>query len=194
MTNKHIETETTCPASRKEWRAWLQENHATSQSVWLIYYKMKSGMRTLSWSEAVDEALCFGWIDSTARPLDDEKYMQFFTRRKPNSVWSKINKGKVQQLMEQGLMTPAGLKIIETAKQNGSWTILDEAEELVIPPDLEQGFEDQPGSKDYFLSLSKSVRKAILQWLVLAKRPETRQKRIQEIAELAAQRRKPKQF
>ncbi len=188
------ETETFCPASRQEWRAWLQENHAKSQSIWLIYYKMKSGKPSLSWSEAVEEALCFGWIDSTARSLDDEKFMQFFSRRKTNSVWSKINKGKVQQLIDQGLMTQAGFDSIETAKQNGSWTILDEVEELVVPADLEQGFEDQPGSKDYFLSLSKSTRKAILQWLILAKRPETRQKRMNEIVELAAQRRKPKQF
>jgi uncharacterized protein YdeI (YjbR/CyaY-like superfamily) len=194
MTNKQLETATFCPASRHEWRAWLQENHATSQSVWLIYHKMKSGKPSLSWSEAVEEALCFGWIDSTARPIDGDQYMQFFTRRKAKSVWSKINKGKVQQLMDQGLMTQAGLDSIEIAKQNGSWTILDEAEELNIPKDLEQGLEDQPGATDYFLSLSKSVRKAILQWLVLAKRPETRQKRINEIAELAAQKRKPKQF
>ncbi len=151
-------------------------------------------MPSLSWSEAVDEALCFGWIDSTAKTLDEQTFMQFFCKRKPNSVWSKINKAKVQRLMDEGLIMQAGYESIETAKQNGSWTILDEVEELNIPQDLEEAFESRPGSKDFFLSLSKSVRKSILQWLVLAKQQATRQKRISEIAERAAQRLKPKQF
>jgi len=142
----------------------------------------------------VDEALCFGWIDSTARPIDDEKYMQFFCKRKPNSVWSKINKEKIKRLIDAELITEAGFESIEIAKQNGSWNILDEVEELIIPEDLEKEFETKPGSKDFFLSLSKSVRKAILQWLVLAKQPATRQKRIYEIVELASQKLKPKQF
>ncbi len=187
-------TESVCPASREEWRLWLAENHLAKQSVWLIYYKKKSGVPTLSWSEAVDEALCFGWIDSKAKPVDEEKFMQFFCQRKPNSVWSKINKEKVQRLMDAGLIAPAGYESIEAAKQNGSWTILDEVEELIIPNDLEAALKSQPGAEDFFLSLSKSIRKAMLQWLVMAKQPATRQKRIAEIAELAAQKRKPKQF
>lgn len=183
-----------CPANRRQWRRWLQANHRKERSVWLIYYKKKANMPTITWSEAVDEALCFGWIDSTARPVDDEKFMQFFTRRKPGSVWSKINKEKVQRLIDEGLMTPAGYESIEAAKQNGSWSILDQVEELKIPRDLEKEFRSYPGSKAYFKSLSRSVKKSILQWLVLAKRPETRQKRITEIASLAAQKLKPKQF
>ncbi|MCD6066899.1 MAG: hypothetical protein K0S33_1725 [Bacteroidetes bacterium] len=151
-------------------------------------------MPSISWSEAVDEALCFGWIDSTRKSLDDEKFMQFFSKRKAVSTWSKVNKEKVRQLIEQGLMTEAGLASIETAKQNGSWNILDGVEELTIPKDLEKEFKIHKGSKPFFLSLSKSVRKMILQWIVLAKRPETRQKRISEVAELAAQNLKPKQF
>lgn len=182
------------PSTQADWRAWLQENHLSKQSVWLIYYKKKSKIPSISWSEAVDEALCFGWIDSTARPIDDEKYMQFFTKRKPNSVWSKINKDKVEKLIATGKMSQAGFESIEKAKQNGSWTILDEVEELIIPDDLEAAFLANEGSKDFFMSLSKSVRKAILQWLVLAKQQTTRQKRINEIAELAAQKLKPKQF
>ncbi len=151
-------------------------------------------MPSVGWSEAVDEALCFGWIDSTRISIDDEKFMQLFSKRKPGSVWSKINKGKVQQLIEIGLMMPAGFKSIEIAKQNGSWSILDEVEELIIPKDLQKELKARKGSKEFFLSLSKSSRKAILQWLVLAKRPETRQKRILEIAELAAQKLKPVPF
>ncbi len=189
-----MEIETFYPTSRQEWRQWLQENHASKQSVWLICYKMKSGKPTISWSEAVDEALCFGWIDSIRKPLDNERFIQFFGRRKPKGTWSKVNKEKIKQLIDGGLMTKAGFETIETAKQNGSWTILDTVEELEIPRDLEREFSVQPGSKDYFLSLSKSVRKRILQWVVLAKRPETRQNRINEIAELAAKKLKPKQF
>lgn len=188
------ETETFCPASRQQWRQWLEENHRSQQAVWLVYYKKKSNVASITWSEAVDEALCFGWIDSKAQAVDDEKFMQFFSRRKPKSVWSKINKEKIQRLMAEGLIAPAGYESIEIAKQNGSWAILDEVEELILPNDLEIEFDTKPGSKDFFLSLSKSVRKAMLQWLVLAKQPETRQKRIKEIAELAAQKQKPKQF
>ena len=192
MLNKEIETY--CPQSRTDWRQWLEKNHQSIQSVWLVYYTKKSNFPSLSWSEAVDEALCFGWIDSTARPVDEEKYMQFFTRRKPKSVWSKINKEKVQRLMAAGLITQAGYDSIETAKQNGSWIILDDVEELIIPADLENEFNNNAGSKDFFLSLSKSVRKSMLHWIMMAKRPETRQKRINEVAELAALKQKPGQF
>lgn len=188
------EIETFYPSTQADWREWLQENHLSKQSVWLIYYKKKSKIPSISWSEAVDEALCFGWIDSTARPIDNEKYMQFFTKRKATSVWSKVNKDKVEKLIATGKMSQQGFESIEKAKQNGSWTILDEVEELIIPEDLEAAFEANEGSKDFFMSLSKSVRKAILQWLVLAKQQETRQKRFNEIAELAAQKLKPKQF
>jgi uncharacterized protein YdeI (YjbR/CyaY-like superfamily) len=186
------ETETFYPSSKKKWRAWLQKNHAKKQSVWLIYYKLKAGMPTISWSEAVDEALCFGWIDSKALSIDEEKYKQFFTKRKPSSAWSKINKEKIKRLIEEGLMMPAGLASIEVAKQNGSWTILDEVEELTIPKDLEKAFRSNKGSKKFFLSLSKSVQKMILQWIAFAKREETRQKRIYEVATLAAKKLKPK--
>ncbi len=188
------EIETFCPATRQEWRLWLQENHVSKQSVWLVQHKVKSGKPSISWSEAVDEALCFGWIDSTRKTIDHETFIQFFCKRKPNSVWSKINKAKVQHLIAEGLMMQAGYDSVERAKQNGSWAMLDDVEELTIPADLETAFHTNPGSMDFFSGLSKSVRKSILHWLVLAKRPETRQKRINEIAELAAQRMKPKQF
>lgn len=192
--NEKTNIETFCPTSRKDWRKWLKKNHLSKQSVWLICYTKKSDQPTVNWSETVDEALCFGWIDSTRKTIDEFSFMQFFSKRKPKSTWSKINKEKVQRLIDNGLMTQAGLDIIETAKQNGSWTILDEVEELKIPNDLENAFKKHKDSKDYFLSLSKTVRKMMLQWLVLAKRPETRQKRIEEIAILAAQKMKPKQF
>lgn len=163
-------------------------------SVWLVLYKKESGMPTIAWDEAVEEALCFGWIDSKRKPVDENKFIQFFSKRKVNGTWSKVNKEKVRQLIANGRMTKAGLLSIKTAKKNGSWVILDEVEELKIPYDLTKAFRSKPGSNNFFLSLSKSAKKAILLWLVLAKRPETRQKRIDEITSLAAQKLKPKQF
>ena len=188
------EQETICPTGRAHWRQWLAKYHQSRQSIWLIYYKKSTGKATVSYSEAVDEALCFGWIDSTRNSLDDERFIQFFCRRKPKSVWSRINKEKVERLIAEGLMTDAGYASIETAKQNGSWTILDEVEKLTVPKDLAAAFRRIKGSKAYFNGLSPSARKAILQWVVLAKRPETRLKRIEEIATLAGQGLKPMQF
>ena len=188
------EVETFYPKSRQEWREWLYDNHDKKQFIWLIYYKKKSNIPTVIYSEAVDEALCFGWIDSKSKPLDEEKFMQFFSRRKEKSVWSKVNKKKVDQLIGEGLMSKAGYEIIETAKKNGSWTILDEAEALIIPDDLEKAFDNRSNARQYFLCLSRSDKRNILQWLVLAKRQETRQNRINEIVKLAEQNQKPKKF
>jgi len=188
------DTEIFYPASQTAWRQWLEVNHLSKQSVWLVFHAKSSEKPSITWGQAVDVALCFGWIDSKKIKIDEETSHQFFSKRKQQSTWSKINKEKVQQLIENGLMTQAGLDIIEIAKQNGSWTILDEVEELIIPKDLEKAFKKYKGSKDYFLSLSKTIRKMMLTSLVLAKRPETRQKRIDEIAEFAGQNKKPKQF
>lgn len=188
------EMETFYAKSRQEWREWLQDNHDKKQSVWLIYYKKKSAIPSVVYSDAVDEALCFGWIDSKAKPIDEDSYMQFFSRRKPKSVWSKVNKEKIERLTKQGLMTEMGFEAIGRAKQNGSWTLLDEAEALIIPQDLEEEFQKRPNAKQYFSSLSRSDKRNILQWLVLAKRPETRAKWISEIVELADIKQKPKQF
>ena len=151
-------------------------------------------MPSVSWSDAVDEALCFGWIDSTRKSLEIDKFIQFFTKRKPTSVWSKINKEKIERLKQEGLLMPAGLESISIAQQNGTWNILDDVEELEISEDLEKEFNTREGSKEYFLSLSKSVKKSMLQWIKLAKRPETRQKRIVELVEHANRKIRPKQF
>lgn len=180
------------PTSQTMWRKWLQENHLSKQAVWLVFYNKKSAFNSITWSDAVDEALCFGWIDSKKISIDKESSHQYFSKRKPKSTWSRINKNKITKLIEQGLMTEAGFTSIEIAKQNGFWTILDEVEELIIPKDLETEFVDKPKAKDFFLSLSKSLRKTILAWLVLAMTTETRQKRITEIIESAEQNQKPK--
>lgn len=183
-----------CPKNQAAWRRWLQKHHQSEQSVWLIYYKKTSLAHNLTWSEAVDEALCFGWIDSVRKTLDEERFIQFFSKRKPNSGWSKINKAKIEQLVKDGKMTPAGFECIEKAKQNGSWFLLDTVEAMIIPKDLLQAFKMYPGAKAYFTGLKKSEQKIILYWLVTAKRPETRAKRIEDIASLAGQQLKPKQF
>ena len=188
------ELEEYCPHDKKDWRKWLEKNHAKKEAVWLIFYKKKTPKYNLSWSESVDEALCFGWIDSVKKTIDSEKYKQYFSKRKAKSNWSKINKDKVTTLIEQGLMKEEGYKSIEIAKENGSWTILDEVETLVIPDDLKEEFANFQGSMEFFDSLSKSVKKILLYWVVSAKRKETRQRRILEIAENASQSLKPKQF
>lgn len=192
MSNK--ETGTYYPKSRTDWRKWLEKNHESEQSVWLIHFKSSTKIASLTWSEAVDEALCFGWIDSTRKTIDEERYMQYFSRRKPNSMWSRINKEKVDQLIQNNQMTQAGFASIETAKKNGSWTFLDEIEELVIPEDLKIALANHKGAIEYFDGLSKSAKKILLHWVISAKRPETRQKRVLEIAENASKNLEPKQF
>jgi uncharacterized protein YdeI (YjbR/CyaY-like superfamily) len=189
-----IVTETFYPKTRAAWRKWLLKNHATKQSVWMVMYKQASGKPTVSWTDAVDEAICFGWIDSLKKSVDDESSIQFFSRRKPTSAWSKINKDKVERLTKEGLIMPAGQATIEIAKQNGSWALLDEVEQLIIPDDLNAAFKTHPGARDFFLNLSKSTKKMMLQWVAFAKRTETRANRINEIAELAELGKKPKQF
>jgi len=183
-----------CPCDKKEWRKWLKLNHNKKKGVWLIFYKKKSPNFNLSWSESVDEALCFGWIDSTKRTLDSTKYKQYFSKRKAKSNWSKINKDKVKTLIDQGFMEEEGYKSIQIAKENGSWTILDEVEALVIPEDLKAEFANYKGSMEYFDSLCKSVKKILLYWIVSAKRKETRRNRILEIVENASKNLTPKQF
>ena len=168
------EIEIYCPKSRTDWRDWLRKNHRMKQSVWLIFYKKATKILTISWSEAVDEALCFGWIDSTKKTIDNERYMQYFSKRKHNSIWSKVNKEKVAKLIQNNRMTKAGFDSIETAKQNGSWTILDKVEALILPEDLKGELANFKGSKEYFDSLSKSDKKILLHWVISAKREETR--------------------
>ena len=192
MSDKNIET--FYPKNRKDWRKWLAENHQSQVAVWLLFYKKSSDKPSLTWSEAVDEALCFGWIDSKKITRDKESYLQYFSPRKAKSIWSKINKDKIEKLIEEGLMKKAGLESIAIAKENGSWSLLDSVDALLIPEDLEQAFTLCSGSKDFFISLSKSNKKILLYWIISAKRDETRQKRITEIALQASLGLLPKAF
>jgi len=170
--------ETIYASDRSTWRRWLEQNYSVAPGVWLIYYKVRSGKPSVQYSEAVKEALCFGWIDSKVKSLDDDRYKQIFTPRKPSSVWSKLNKQYIEELIQQGLMTEAGLEKIQAAKQDGSWNTLDEIEALIIPADLQQALAQNETANHNFEMFSNSSKKNILTWINSAKRPETRQKRI----------------
>lgn len=186
------EIEVFYPNNVEAWRNWLKKNHESKQAVWLVFHSKKSEIPSITWSESVDVALCYGWIDSKKVKIDVDTSHQFFSKRKPKSTWSKINKNKLEKLIADGLMTQAGLNCMEVAKENGSWTILDEVEDLIIPTDLQAALNAKPKAHDFYLSLSKSAKKMILSWLVFAKTADTRQKRIAEIVESAEQNLKPK--
>jgi len=177
--------------SRAEWREWLARNHTRNEGVWLISAKKSSGNPGVPYAEAVEEALCFGWIDSKANKLDSERYMQIFTPRRKRSVWSALNKRRIEQLIADGLMTPAGLLVIEQAKQNGSWTILDSIEMLTVPPDLETDLATNEQAAATFTAFSPSQTKQLLFYIDSAKLPETRAKRIAEVISEATEGRNP---
>jgi uncharacterized protein YdeI (YjbR/CyaY-like superfamily) len=179
MSKKEIEQ--FYPETKQHLRKWLQKNHIRQDAVWLIFYKKHTSKPTVSWSDAVDEALCFGWIDSKAETIDNDTFRLYFCKRKATSAWSKINKQKVEVLTAKGLIAQAGFDIINIAKQNGSWTILDSVEELEIPEDLAKALDQNPTIKTIFLAQSKSKIKLQLSGLVFAKTTVTRQKRILEI-------------
>jgi len=170
-----------CPSSPQQWREWLLAHHATTRGVWLVYYKKAAGQPSLSWSQAVDEALCFGWIDSQAKPLDAQRYQQFFSPRKPASGWSRINKQKIEHLTAAGRMAPAGLASVAVAQQNGAWALLDDVEALRLPPDLAQALAERPAAGAYFAGLSRTAKRSLLLGLVLARQAHTRQRRIAAI-------------
>ncbi|MCU0510259.1 MAG: YdeI/OmpD-associated family protein [Anaerolineae bacterium] len=173
------------PTTLADWRAWLTENHTRAEGVWLITYKKAAGKPRIEYEESVEEALCFGWIDSKANALDEERSMLWFAPRKPRTGWSKPNKERVERLIAQGRMTPAGLAKIEAARADGSWSKLDAVEALEIPPDLAAALAAVPGAASNFDAFPRSAKRGILEWIVQAKTPGTRAKRVEETARLA---------
>jgi uncharacterized protein YdeI (YjbR/CyaY-like superfamily) len=171
----------------QEWREWLHENHHSAPRVYLLFYKVDSTFESMRWEEAVQVALCYGWIDSTVKKLDNHCRKQLFSPRKDKSVWSKVNKNYVEQLLAANLMHESGLRKIEIAKQNGSWESLDDVEALVVPKDLEAAFHENSMAHTHFNNFSKTYKKSYLYWLNQAKRPETRIARIEEIVKLCEQ-------
>ena len=171
----------------KEWRTWLLENYDSSTGIYLILYRVDSAQESMRWEEAVRVALCYGWIDSTVKKLDDERRRQLFTPRKAKSVWSKLNKSHIKELITEGLMHESGLEKINAAKKDGSWTALDNVENLIVPEDLQLAFDNNHVAYDNYKAFAMSYRKSYLYWLNMAKREETRTKRITEIIRLCEQ-------
>jgi uncharacterized protein YdeI (YjbR/CyaY-like superfamily) len=180
--------------SKESFRNWLRENHDSAQNLWLIIYKKDSGTPSITYDQAVDEALCFGWVDSSIKKNDEVSFLQYFARRNPKSNWSRVNKQKVERLINEGLMTEAGIKMIELAQKTGTWTALDDVENLIAPPDLQNALDQNPLASEYFALFPRSVKRGILEWLLNAKQPETRLKRITEIVSKAERNERANQF
>jgi uncharacterized protein YdeI (YjbR/CyaY-like superfamily) len=170
------------PKTASEWRRWLRDNHDKKQGVWLVAYKAATGKARLGYEESISEALCYGWIDSVNRPLDDERIGLLFTPRKARSGWSRTNKVRISRLLEEGRMRPAGLAKIAAAKRDGSWTLLDSVEALEVPDDLRKALS-AAGARQ-FAALTPGRRKEHLRSLVTAKRPETRARRVADIVKV----------
>lgn len=171
---------------RATWRAWLEANHASARGAWLVTWRARTRRVTLDYEAAIEEALCFGWVDSTGGRFDDERGKLYFAPRKPRSPWAATNKARVERLIAAGRMAPAGLAAIERAKANGSWEVLDAVERLEVPEDLAAALDARPPAAANFAAFTPSARKNQLGWVALAVRPETRAERIEKVAEAAA--------
>jgi len=182
------------PLSRAEWRAWLAQHHTRTDGVWLVSYKKATSKPRFEYDEAVEEALCFGWVDSKPNKLDEERSLLWFAPRKSGTGWSKINKERVEKLLAAGLMAPAGLAKVEAAKADGTWNALDSIEALETPPDLAAALAGYPTAPAYFDAFPRSVKRGILEWISTAKTAQTRAKRIAETARLAAENQRANQW
>jgi uncharacterized protein YdeI (YjbR/CyaY-like superfamily) len=182
MSDKSISIQ---PKSRTAWRSWLKKNHAASSGVWLVLAKKNAALAGVGYEEAVEEALCFGWIDSRTQTVDAQRYRIWMSPRKAGSVWAKSNKQRVRALVREGRMQPAGMAKIEAARRDGSWSALDRIDKLTIPPDLKRAFKVDPQAQRNFEGFADSAKRIILYWVLSAKTPGTRQKRIEETVRLA---------
>jgi len=171
-----------------QWRAWLEEHHADRDvpGAWLVAWKPATGRPHVTYEDAILEALCFGWIDSQSKSLDDERSALWFTRRRPGSPWSGTNKRRLEIIAERGGMTPAGQAVVDAAKADGSWSYLDEVENLVVPDDLAAAL-DRHGARATWDGFTESARRLVLRWILDARRPQTRADRVEDAARLAAQ-------
>jgi uncharacterized protein YdeI (YjbR/CyaY-like superfamily) len=177
---------------RAAWRAWLEANHATVPAAWLVSWRRGHGP-SVDYGEAVEEALCFGWVDSKQQMLDDRRSRLYFAPRKASSGWASSNKERVERLIAAGLMRPAGLAVIERAKADGTWTVLDGPEAGIVPDDLAAALAAAAEARANFDAFPPGVRKQVLAWIATAKRPETRATRVRETAECAARNQRPNQ-
>jgi uncharacterized protein YdeI (YjbR/CyaY-like superfamily) len=172
--------------SRAAWRAWLAENH-DGGGVWLVLPKRGSGVAAPTYDEAVEEALCFGWIDGTVNTLDDRRILSYMAPRKRGSPWARSNKERLERLERAGLIAPPGRAVIDRAREDGSWSVYDSVEALEVPEDLASALAASPTAARHFDAFPPGAKKQILWWVISAKRPETRAKRVAETVRLAEQ-------
>jgi uncharacterized protein YdeI (YjbR/CyaY-like superfamily) len=173
-------------ASREAWRTWLAAHHATAPGIWLVSWRAGSGRPRVPYEALVEEALAFGWIDSLPRKLDADRTMLLLTPRKPGSAWAAANKARVARLEADGHMTPAGLAVVRAAQADGSWTRIDAAQALEVPPDLAAALAARPGARQHWAAFPPSTRRGILEWILQARRPATRARRVETTAAEAA--------
>jgi len=173
----HLET-------AEAWRAWLLTNHTRREGVWLVQWKARSGKPAIPYEQAIEEALCFGWVDSTYRSLDEERGMLWYSPRRKGSLWARSNKERVARLEAAGRMTDAGRAAIELAKADGSWTILEPVEDLIVPADLAAALDARPGAREHWEAFPPTAKRAFLLRVATAKRPETRARRVTDCADL----------
>ncbi len=171
---------------RASWRAWLEANHATARGVHVVSWRPRTGRPRLEYEDAISEALCFGWVDSSGGVIDEERSQLYFAPRRPRSVWAASNKGRVERLRAAGLMTASGEAVITRALADGSWTVLDTAERMEVPADLADALADRPSAAANFAAFPTGARKMALAWIPTAKRAETRERRIADVADGAA--------
>lgn len=174
--------------------SWLERNNATSEGLWVVTHKKSSEHASVSYGDIVDTVLMFGWIDSVPGKVDEHRSKLYLSPRKKTSAWSAVNKKRVERLISQGRMRPEGQAKIDEAQKSGMWNKIDSAQNLIIPEDLEQEFATHSGSKENFVAFPPSTQRAILEWIIQAKKPETRKNRIEETAELAAQNKRANQW
>lgn len=175
------------PPDLAAWRAWLTANHDRARGVWVVSWKRASQREPVPYEQLVEEALCFGWIDSTVNTLDDDRGMQLMTPRKPKSSWTRLNRRRVAELEEQGRMTDAGRRAVAVAQDNGWWTLADSVEDLIEPDDLVGALDAEPAARSSWDGFPPSARKQMLWWLITAAKPETRTRRISTIVSQAAE-------
>jgi uncharacterized protein YdeI (YjbR/CyaY-like superfamily) len=190
----HAEAERFHPQTRAAWRDWLASHHESSTGVWFVSWRKHAARNGPRYEDAVEEALCFGWIDSIGRKLDDDRTMLWFSPRKVGSGWARPNKERVERLTAAGLMTAAGQRVIDAAKADGSWSRLDDVDNLVVPDDLADALDGRPPAREHWDAFPRSVRRSILEWIVQAKRDTTRSARIEETARLAQQNERANQW
>lgn len=185
-TTSHEGISEIAPSSLADLHEWLKKNHKQKEGLWVILPKKGSGIPGITVDQLIDEALCWGWIDSLPRKIDDTRYKLYISPRNPKSNWSKVNKDKVARLEKEERIQPSGKAAIELAKSSGTWIALDAVEALEVPKDLEIALKKQKEAWENFSAFPRSAKRGILEWIAQAKKSETREKRIQETAELAS--------